>query len=630
MINEINNGMYITVDCGFEKIKFLVDTGAMITVVSSSIFDRISVSDQVNSEPQCTDVRLLQANGAPIKVYGEAMISITIGEKMYDCMVIVAEIEQDAILGMDFLHKNNASINCDHMTIQMNGQVIQCTSGGDVTQITAITEDLESVPAHLSQMYEEATANIDKEHHEKIRALLNNHSDVFSQGDHDIGRTTMIQHSIHTTCPAPIRQHPRRPPMGQRGEIEKQVEDMLNRGIITPSSSPWSSPVVLVDKKDGTKRFCVDYRELNKHTIKDSFPLPRIDESIDYLAGAKYFCTLDLAAGYWQVPLDDEAKLKSAFVVPGGLFEFQVMPFGLCNAPSTFQRLMETVLAGLQWKIALIYLDDVIVFGSSVEEVVDRLQVIFTRLREAKLKLKPQKCHLFQREVLYLGHIVSERGVSTDPAKVEVVATWPTPTNVTEVRSFLGLASYYRRFIYKFSDVARPLTALTKKENPFIWTDKCETAFQTLKEKLTTAPILAYPRMGVGFILDTDASQFAIGAVLAQKNEGKEEVTAYGSKTLSPAEQNYCVTRRELLAVVYFLKYFRPYLYGQDVTVRTDHGALTWLLKFKNPEGQLARWLEVISQYKLTIIHRAGRAHSNADGLSRRPCSQCGRLQDFC
>ena len=630
MINEINNGMYITVDCGFEKIKFLVDTGAMITVVSSSIFDRISVSEQVNSELQCTDVRLLQANGAPIKVYGEAMISITIGEKMYDCMVIVAEIEQDAILGMDFLHKNNASINCDHMTIQMNGQVIQCTSGGDVTQITAITEDLESVPAHLSQMYEEATANIDKEHHEKIRALLNNHSDVFSQGDHDIGRTTMIQHSIHTTCPAPIRQHPRRPPMGQRGEIEKQVEDMLNRGIITPSSSPWSSPVVLVDKKDGTKRFCVDYRELNKHTIKDSFPLPRIDESIDYLAGAKYFCTLDLAAGYWQVPLDDEAKLKSAFVVPGGLFEFQVMPFGLCNAPSTFQRLMETVLAGLQWKIALIYLDDVIVFGSSVEEVVDRLQVIFTRLREAKLKLKPQKCHLFQREVLYLGHIVSERGVSTDPAKVEVVATWPTPTNVTEVRSFLGLASYYRRFIYKFSDVARPLTALTKKENPFIWTDKCETAFQTLKEKLTTAPILAYPRMGVGFILDTDASQFAIGAVLAQKNEGKEEVTAYGSKTLSPAEQNYCVTRRELLAVVYFLKYFRPYLYGQDVTVRTDHGALTWLLKFKNPEGQLARWLEVISQYKLTIIHRAGRAHSNADGLSRRPCSQCGRLQDFC
>ena len=228
MINEINNGMYITVNCGFEKIKFLVDTGAMITVVSSSIFDRISVSEQVNSELQCTDVRLLQANGAPIKVYGEAMISITIGEKMYDCMVIVAEIEQDAILGMDFLHKNNASINCDHMTIQMNGQVIQCTSGGDVTQITAITEDLESVPAHLSQMYEEATANIDKEHHEKIRALLNNHSDVFSQGDHDIGRTTMIKHSIHTTCPAPIRQHPRRPPMGQRGEIEKQVEDMLS------------------------------------------------------------------------------------------------------------------------------------------------------------------------------------------------------------------------------------------------------------------------------------------------------------------------------------------------------------------------------------------------------------------
>ena len=415
--------------------------------------------------------------------------------------------------------------------------------------------------------------------------------------------------------------------MGQREEVEKQIQDMLDRGIIKHSTSPWSSPIVLVDNKDGTKRFCIDYRLLNKHTVKYSFPLPSIAESLDALDGAKYFCTLDLASGYWQVPLDDDAKLKSAFVVPGGLYQFEVMPFGLCNAPSTFERLMENILTGLQWKILLIYLDDVIVFGSTVQEVIDRLKIILDRLREANLKLKPKKCHLFQTEVLYLGHVVTSEGVKTDPSKVEAVKSWPTPTNPTEVRSFLGLASYYRRFIYKFSEVVKPLTNLTKKDQPFIWSSECEKAFNTMKELLTTTPILAYPRRDAEFILDTDASKFAIGAVLSQVHEGKERVIAYASRTLGRAEQNYCVTRSELLAVVVFLKHFRHYLYGQRVRVRTDHGALRWLLNFKNPEGQLARWLEVITQYQLTLEHRAGRIHSNADGMSRRPCRQCNRLE---
>ena len=221
---------------------------------------------------------------------------------------------------------------------------------------------------------------------------------------------------------------------------------------------------------------------------------------------------------------------------------------------------------------------------------------------------------------------MSSDGVKTDPAKIEAVKSWPTPTSQTEVRSFLGLASYYRRFILNFSDVVKPLTNLTKKEQPFIWTPECDEAFNTMKQMLTTAPILAYPQLDVNFILDTDASNYAIGAVLSQEQDGNERVIAYASKTLNRAEQNYCVTRRELLAVVYFLKYFRHYLYGQQVTVRTDHSALRWLLDFKDPEGQLARWLEVITQYQLTIEHRPGRSHSNADGLSRRPCKQCKRV----
>lgn len=629
-LSDARRGMYVPVTIGKLHVHLLIDTGAMVTILSNSLYKQIQRTNQLSP----TNIRLKQADGAEVTVYGTVFLTMKIGLSQLQTSVVVADIQNDGILGMDVLLQTGSVIHCDRFEVLLNGEIIRCAdSAGEtlMSQRVNHTSAIEHpVPNFLHQLLEKSKENTNISDYPKIEKLLSDYQDVFSQGDHDIGRTNKVTHGIHTTCPAPIRQRPRRSPIGQREEVEKQIQDMLDRGIIKPSASPWSSPVVLVSKKDGSKRFCVDYRALNKHTVKDSFPLPRIDESLDYLAGAKYFCTLDLAAGYWQVPLDEDAKLKSAFVVPGGLFQFEVMPFGLCNAPSTFERLMEAIFRGLQWKTLLIYLDDVIVFGSTVEEVIERLEAVLVRLRDAKLKLKPKKCHLFQTEVLYLGHVVSSNGISTDPAKTDSVRNWPTPTNPTDIRSFLGLASYYRRFVKKFSDVVKPLTALTQKNQPFVWTPECETAFQTMKERLTTSPILAYPQIGVPFVLDTDASNYGIGAVLSQEKEGKEVVVAYASRTLSKVEQNYCVTRRELLAIVVFLKHFRHYLYGHDVLVRTDHGALRWLMNFKNPEGQVARWLEVISQYRLTLEHRPGRVHSNADGLSRRPCSQCGRLDDLC
>lgn len=608
---------------GGQMRHLLVDTGSSITIVSRTMLNH----NEQHKLPGIkeTNVELRQANGMPIEVFGETSLIMNFSGQEYNVSVVIADIDVDGIIGMDFLQKTNTTIDCDLMTVTVRGRVIPCANQMGDKLVMVVNKP--EVPEHLTDIYRRTCLSIEEEYHSDVVMLLTSYSDVFSQGDHDIGRTDKVKHSIHTTCLAPIRQRPRRHPMGQREEVEKQIEDMLKRGIIKPSASSWSSPIVLVDKKDGSKRFCVDYRLLNKHTVKDSFPLPSIAVSLDSLDGAKYFCTLDLASGYWQVPLDDDAKAKSAFVVPGGLYEFQVMPFGLCNAPSTFERLMENILVGLQWKILLVYLDDVIVFGSTIPEMIARLEMVLQRLRNANLKLKPKKCNLFQKEVLYLGHVVSAEGVKTDPTKVEAVKSWPTPSNPTEVRSFLGLASYYRRFVQKFSDVVKPLTNLTKKDQPFIWTGECEEAFAAMKESLTTAPILAYPRLEVGFILDTDASNFALGAVLSQEQEGRERVIAYASRTLNKAEQNYCVTRRELLAIVVFLKHFRHYLYGQQVRVRTDHGALRWLLQFKNPEGQLARWLEVISQYRLTLEHRAGRIHSNADGLSRRPCVNCRQCE---
>lgn len=403
-------------------------------------------------------------------------------------------------------------------------------------------------------------------------------------------------------------------------EINKQIDEMLNKNIIEKSASPWASGVVLAKKKDGSLRFCVDYRRLNATTVKDAYPLPRIDYSLDSLSGSKWFSTLDLCSGYWQVKMDDSDKLKTAFATKRGLFHFNVMPFGLCNAPATFERLMKTVLSGLQWQICLVYLDDIIVIRKTFANMLDNLKQVFDRLLSSNLKLKAKKCHLFHKTVQFLGHVVPENGISTDPSKISVVEDWSIPVNLTEVKSFLGLRSYYRRFIPNFATIAKPLNRLTEKGTKFVWTKPCQDSFDSLRRALISAPFLAHPDFSKPFILDTDASDVAIGVVLSQVHNGMERVIAYASRTLSKAERKYCVTRKELLAVVYFTKYYKHYLYGKEFLVRTDHSSLKWLLNCKNPEGQLARWFESLSNFQIIIEHRAGTKHKNADALSRIPC----------
>ncbi|GFS61079.1 retrovirus-related Pol polyprotein from transposon 412 [Trichonephila clavipes] len=474
-------------------------------------------------------------------------------------------------------------------------------------------------------------AELSPEQKSSAERLFQEFEDVFSRNSSDIGHTTVTQHRIDTADHPPIKQHPRRLPFAKQEEVGTLLREMQENDIIEPSSSPWAYPIVLVRKKDGSTRFCVDYRKLNDVTKKDSYPLPRIDDTLDTLSGHKWFSTLDLKSGYWQVEIHPEDREKTAFTSGQGLWQFKVMPFGLCNAPATFERLMETVLKGLTFEACLIYLDDVIIGGRTFEEHLQNIRKVLSKLRDANLKLNPSKCKFFQKEVNYLGHIISAEGVRTDPEKVSAVKNWKRPENLRELRSFLGLCTYYRKFVRGFSNITRPLHKLTESKQKFQWTKECEDSFLQLKEALTSSPILIYPQPDKPFILDTDASNESVGAVLSQEIDGQERVVAYWSKCLSKPERNYCVTRKELLAIVKAIEHFHHYLYGQKFLLRTDHASLTWLMNFRNTEGQVARWIQRLNEYYFDIRDRKGSSHGNADALSRRPCPEncrhCSRVE---
>lgn len=489
---------------------------------------------------------------------------------------------------------------------------IECTRTEQQSTATRVKEVLSRL----------RTDHLNPEEYATLRSLCSQYSDVFYLDGEKLTFTNRIKHKIKTTDESPIYTKSYRYPYVHRDEVRTQISDMLEQGIIRPSESAWSSPIWVVPKKtdaSGIKkwRIVIDFRKLNDKTIDDKYPIPNINDVLDKLGKCQYFTTLDLASGFYQVEMDADDIHKTAFNVENGHFEFLRMPMGLKNSPSTFQRVMDNVLRDLQNVICLVYLDDIIVFSTSLQEHMINLEKVFQRLRESNFKIQMDKSEFLKLETAYLGHIISKDGIKPNPDKITAIQNYPLPRTSKDIKRFLGLLGYYRKFIPDFAKLTKPMTQCLKKGSKIIFSDDYMNCFEKCKTLLTNDPILQYPDFSKDFILTTDASNVAIGAVLSQGFIGNDKPIAYASRTLNDSEINYSTIEKELLAIVWATKYFRPYLFGRQFKVVTDHKPLQWIMNLKEPSSRLTRWRLKLSEYNFSVVYKKGKHNLNADALSR-------------
>ena len=487
--------------------------------------------------------------------------------------------------------------------VENEAEICEITSG----EIQKSLEELNFDIANLN--------NLNEEQRTKLRELLEANSDVFAKHEWDLGQTKLVTGSIDTGDSPPARMRPYRTPLAYRGEVRRQVNDMLKAGLISPSNSNYAAPVVCVPKRDGGVRLTFDYRKLNQSIKEFSWPMPTIDDILGTIGGSKYFSSLDFLKSYMQIPMDS-TKDKTAFITSEGLYHSNVLPFGLNISPAIFQKCMSFLLNGHQNAIA--YLDDIIVHSRSFGDHLIHLQEIFDRIRNANLKLKLSKCDFVKEELLYLGHYVSAKGIRPDPEKVKVIQDLSPPSNVKMIRSFIGMASFYRRYIPNFSKLSQPLTELTRKNVTFSWNEERQRSFDALKEALTEAPILKLPEMGKPFALYTDSSDYAIGAVLCQFEDGVPKPVHYLSHQLSKTQRKWPILEKECYSIVYALEKFRVYLEGSGkFPIYSDHKPLSFIESADNKNAKLQRWATKISSFGGQIVYIKGKDNVKADFLSR-------------
>nr|XP_027118736.1 uncharacterized protein LOC113735978 [Coffea arabica] len=528
----------------------------------------------------------------------------------------------DMILGVDWLAKHSPiefNFRKLSMKIHQGRQEVVLQGEGDIIKLKGLNggrlakwlrKQSYGVVAQLVAVEEEGSA---AQLPAEIRQILEQYRDVFEEPK-GMPPTRGHEHQINLKEGAkPFQVRPYRCPYIQKTEIEKLVREMLELGIIQPSSSPFASPVLLVKKKDGTWRFCVDYRQLNELTVKNKFPMPLIEELMDELHGAKFFTKIDLRAGYFQIRVKEEDISKTAFRTHQGLYEFKVMPFGLTNAPATFQSLMNQVFQDQMRRHVLVFFDDILVYSSTLEEHVKHVEEVMCILRQHQLYAKMSKCSFAQMQVEYLGHIITAEGVQADPKKIECMEQWPNPTNIKQLRGFLGLTGYYRRFVRGYGAIARPLTNLLKKDN-FHWNKDSELAFQTLKKAMCTTPVLAVPDFTQPFIVETDACYSGIGAVLMQNRRP----ISYLSQALGQKNMGLSIYEKELLALVTAVTKWRHYLEGHHFIIHTDNQSLKYLLDQRITTPLQQKWLTKLLGLSYEIHYKKGKDNLAADALSRQ------------
>ena len=463
---------------------------------------------------------------------------------------------------------------------------------------------------------------------DSAESLIKEFDDVFQDTLPGLPPDRGVEHVIDTGDAAPISRPPYKMSPLELAELRKQIQELLDLRLIRPSSSPWGAPVLFVRKKDGTMRMCIDYRATNRVTKRMSHPLPRIDECLEQLYGAKYYSSIDLKSGYHQIRIRKEDIPKTSFNTRYGSYEWVVLPFGLMNAPPVFQKTMNAVLGDCVDKFAMVYLDDILIYSKTKEDHHQHLRCVLERLREAKLIANLKKCDLFKTELEFVGFQVSAHGILPSKKKVQAIQDWPVPSNVQEVRQFVGLASHYRRFIKGFASLAAPLTELTKgtgaKKRAIAWTNDCQVAFEKLKNRMTAAPILVPPNPDVPYVIETDASDYAVGAVLLQQgDDGQMHPLAFESKKLSAAERNYPAQERELLSILHALRTWRCFIDGRHYTVFSDHHPLKYFRSKTKPTPRLTRWIAEIELYDPDIQYKPGRENHIPDLLSRRDGPHC-------
>jgi hypothetical protein len=509
----------------------------------------------------------------------------------------------DVILGMNWLTKYQASLSCDKRTVKL------VSLSGEEVLVELVLSGSRKGSCH------QVTAHIEEIKPSEAISVVSNFPDVLPEELPGMPPERKVEFAIELIPgTTPISRRAYRVSGPELVELKKQIDELSEKGYIRPSTSPWAAPVLFVEKKDGTKRMCIDYRSLNEVTIKNKYPLPRIEDLFDQLRGASVFSNIDLRSGYHQLRIRPSDLPKTTFITKYGLYEFTVMSFGLTNAPTYFMYLMNSGFMDYLDKFVVVFIDDILVYSQNEQEHEEHLRKVLQRLRDCQLYAKLSKCEFWINEVLFLGHIIKREGLAVDPKKVTTILDWKTPKDVRGIKSFIVMAGYYWRFIEGFSKIARPMTAFLANKVEFKWTPACQKSFETLKEKLTTTPLLILPDVHKPFSVYCDASYTGLGCVLMQ--EGR--VVAYSSRQLKIHEKNYPTHDLELAAVVHALKTWRHYLYGQKCDIYTDHKSLKYIFTQSELNMRQQRWLELIKDYELEIHYHPGKANVVADALSRK------------